>query len=108
MCSCSSRWYDDVPIALGTKVGQRRCRNAGTFLVLSRRFSGKMELRTLLDRNLNFVCRPYLSYLAVFAVVLRGTHTIGIFIWIPATILEGVALYYVIDKLERWLAHLIS
>jgi hypothetical protein len=43
----------------------------------------------------------------VFAVVLRNVNTVGILLWIPAAMLEGIPLYYLIDSLERGIGHLI-
>jgi hypothetical protein len=43
----------------------------------------------------------------VFAVVLRNIDAVGILAWIPAEMIEGVALFYLIDRLERGLDHLI-
>jgi hypothetical protein len=43
----------------------------------------------------------------VFIVVLRNFETVGILVWIPAAMLEGIPLYYLMDALERGLAHLL-
>ena len=43
----------------------------------------------------------------VFVVILRNVDTVGIFVWIPAAMLEGVPLYYLLDAQERRIAQLI-
>jgi hypothetical protein len=42
-----------------------------------------------------------------FAVILRNVATVGILVWIPAAMLEGIPLYYLIDLLEREIGRLI-
>jgi hypothetical protein len=43
----------------------------------------------------------------VFAVILRNVATVGILVWIPAAMLEGIPLYYLIDSLKRGMDRLI-
>ena len=43
----------------------------------------------------------------VFTRVLRDVETVGILVWIPAAMLEGIPLYYLINALERGIAQLI-
>jgi hypothetical protein len=37
----------------------------------------------------------------VFAIVMRNTDTVGILVWTPVAMLEGLGLYYLIDVLDR-------
>ncbi len=57
--------------------------------------------------TISFLAHLLLIWL-IFGVFLRNTNTVGILVWIPVTMLEGIVLYYLIEALERRLAHLIS
>jgi hypothetical protein len=44
----------------------------------------------------------------VFAVILRNVEIVGILVWIPVTMLEGIPLYYLMGGMERAIAAIIE
>jgi hypothetical protein len=63
-------------------------------------------VRFWISISISFVLHILLTWV-VFSVVLR-TDTMGIFVWIPAIMLEGVGLYYLIGGFDKWLACIIQ
>jgi hypothetical protein len=55
---------------------------------------------------ISFLAHVLFVWLA-FEILFRDIDTVGIFLWIPATLVEGLALYYLIGALERVLARFL-
>jgi hypothetical protein len=56
---------------------------------------------------ISFLTHVLFIWLA-FEILFRDIDTVGIFLWIPAALVEGLVLYYLIDALERVLSRLLQ